>query len=87
MAIADVSPTVTPVDLRTCQVGGRQADYGQTGAGVTITPLEQHDIAGYNEWQATWRVTGPAGAPVEAEVVTFRCIGLARTPAVGSLLA
>ncbi len=73
-------PTITPIDLRSCLVGGRQADYAQTGAGVTILPLDQHDIGGYNQWQTTWRVTGPAGAPVEAEVVTYRCIGLARTP-------
>jgi uncharacterized repeat protein (TIGR01451 family) len=82
-ALSDVSPTVTPtpIDLRTCQVGGRQADYGQTWQGMTITPLEQHDVGGYNLWETTWRVVGPVGRTIEAQVVTYRCIGLVRTPA------
>ncbi len=77
---ATATLTATPVDLRTCQVGGRQADYGQTWQGVTITPYEQHDVGGHNLWQTTWRVLGPAGRTLEAEVVTYRCIGLTRTP-------
>ena len=74
------TPTVTPIDLRTCQVGGRQADYGQFQSGITITPLEQHDVGGYNEWSNTWQVSGPAGQAVTANVVTYRCIGMKRTP-------
>ena len=74
------TPTATPVDLRTCSVGGRQADYSQFQSGLTILPLEQHDDAGYNQWVTTWRVTGAPGRTVQAEIITYRCIGLVRTP-------
>ena len=72
--------TATPVDLRSCQVGGRMADYSQQASGITIQPLEQHDQNGYAQWVTTWRVWGPAGQVVNAQVATHRCLGLVRTP-------
>lgn len=78
----DATPTATatPVDLRTCIVGGRKAEYSQYMSGITILPLEQHDEGGYDQWVTTWRVWGPQSTQVQAQVVTYRCIGLARTP-------
>lgn len=80
LANGDATATATPVDLRECRVGGRMAEYGQTAQGLTVTPFSQRDVTGYNLWETTWQVAGAPGRSVEAVVVTYRCIGLERTP-------
>lgn len=73
--------TPTAVNNAVCQVGGRKAEYPQTAGGVTVQPIEQHDApGGYTQWLTTWRFTADPGRVINAEWVTYRCVGNGRDP-------
>lgn len=82
---ATVTTTPTATETETpgpvCIVGGRQALYAQTGGGVTIVPLEQHDANGL--WYRTWRVIGPPGTTITIQAITYTCEGAVRNPITG----
>lgn len=71
--LAVAAPPV--VDSPACTVTGDQSSYGQSGQGLTITPLEQHDDASGGLWTTTWRASGPAGASFIAVVGVHHCFG------------
>jgi hypothetical protein len=68
----NLPPTVTPMPSPVCLVGGRYANYAQTGAGFVITPLSQNlDATRY--WKKTWKIAGPVNSPANIDLVSYSC--------------
>lgn len=77
------TPTQTPTPTETptcpsCVVTGRKADYSQYWMGVTIKPLEQHDV-GSDKWVTTWAITTTQPWAIRITTITHRCLGWENT--------